>query len=120
MKTVKLMFLVVAILAISAPAFALCGYCTEPDANGSTFCDGTPGVPCHQVLHIGDPNWRECISGGFCNTALAQGAVSEQWTVASVETNGVVTAADASQTRMASFDVRSAAVPSVAVTSAQR
>jgi hypothetical protein len=102
MKLVKLTLVVVAMLAISAPAFALCGFCTDPDVNGSTFCDGTPGIPCHQVHHQGDPPWTECISGsGFCSTAHAQAAVSEEWSVASVETNGVVTADDVPQMRTA-------------------
>jgi hypothetical protein len=98
MKTVKLMLLIVAMLAISAPAFAACGYCVD-DGSGAQRCDDTPGIPCRMVLHV---DYIECFDGqGFCHGAATPQAVSEQWTVASVETNGVVTANDGPQVRTA-------------------
>ncbi|MCU1244383.1 MAG: hypothetical protein JWN02_293 [Acidobacteria bacterium] len=97
MKIVKLMFLVVAILAISAPAFAACGICVD-NGNGAQ-CDGTPGTPCRMLFHI---DYIECFDGqGFCHGAAAPEVASAQWVVASVETNGVVTAAEVPQTRTA-------------------
>jgi hypothetical protein len=115
MKTVKFVFLVVAILAISAPAFALCGICH--DTVQGPRCDGIPDNGCHHIKVQGDPGYIICDdSSGYCPGALAGAAtVSEQWTVASVETNGVVTTAEEPEIRTASLDARSAAG-----TSAQR
>jgi hypothetical protein len=107
MKTVKLMLLVVAILAISAPAFAACGTCVD-NGSGGQECDGTPGTPCRMVFHV---DYIECFDGqGFCHGAAAPEVASAQWVVASVETNGVVTAAEVPQTRTARLDPAGAAL----------
>jgi len=101
MKTLKLTLAVLMMLVVSAPVFAMCGYCVT-DGSGFTTCDGTPGTPCRVIFHV---DYTECYENqGFCRRTAAPEAVTEQWTVASVETNGVVTTADVPQARTAQLD----------------
>jgi hypothetical protein len=92
MKSLKLAVAVVVLSVVSAPAFANCGFCYEA-APGFEQCDGTPGVPCRVVFQGGQ---YLCFEGeGHCLSA-APDATADQWAVASVETNGVITASEAS------------------------
>ncbi|MCU1244384.1 MAG: hypothetical protein JWN02_294 [Acidobacteria bacterium] len=91
MKSLKLTFAVLVLFVVSAPAFANCGFCYEA-APGFEQCDGTPGVPCRVVVQGGQ---YLCFDDqGRCFSA-APDATADQWTVASVETNGLITASEA-------------------------
>jgi hypothetical protein len=88
-KLLKLSLVSLVLLAVTAPAFAICGYC---DIDGVT-CVPTPNSPC-RIVKVVDGSY--CENAGFCRPTVTQVAtVTEEWTIASVETNGVVTKSDA-------------------------
>jgi|GEM_PF-3003053 len=109
MRTIKLTLAIISILALSAPAFANCGFCYEA-APGFEQCDGTPGVLCRVVFQNGQYLCFDGQPSHGCNSA-APVVAAEQWTVASVETNGIVTAADATPLRTAQLDHTGAVAP---------
>ena len=89
MNVIKLSLITLVLLAVTAPAFAICGYC---DFDGVT-CVAQPNTPCRVVRQI---DGSYCEDAGFCRpTATQVSTVSEEWAIASVETNGVVTKNDA-------------------------
>lgn len=71
MKKLRLFAVAVLLLAFSAPAFAICGYC-DPNTDECVY-DPTVGGGCRTVRGV---DWWYCTTG-FCGTAATPEETAE-------------------------------------------